>query len=130
MPRHVVLLLARRQGRVLMVHDARDNAWGLPAGDARPARSARRVVAELVQAWAPGVPATGPSRRFRHRTYAEDLRFQVWEVAGTGRRALAGTGDGTQRHAKWVDPAHLGRLPVRAPTLKALKGLPEKPNKS
>jgi hypothetical protein len=71
----------------------------------------------------------GPKHRFRHRTYAEDLHYEVWETADAAPRATArGRAETSARStapsgARWADPRRLGGLPLRGPTLKALKKL-------
>jgi A/G-specific adenine glycosylase len=102
-----VLLLARR-GRSIYLEQAATRtgmAWTLPRAGTRAA--AVELGFEL--------RAGGPLTSFRHRTYSEDLRIDV--CAATARR-------GTRRaKGRWFDPEALDQLPLRAPTLKAIKRL-------
>ena len=102
-----MLLLARR-GRSIYLELAATRtglAWTLPRAGTRAA------AAELGFELRAGDPLTS----FRHRTYSEDLRIDV--CAATARR-------GTRRaKGRWFDPEALDRLPLRAPTLKAVKRL-------
>jgi len=113
---HHVLLVARRGPRVFLIpgEGAHGAGWTLPSAPAID--SARDSALRLARGVFRSAAKVRLSGRFRHRTYAEDLQFEVWETSGTTPRALTGGG-------KWVNPAALGELPVRAPTLKALKRL-------
>lgn len=129
--RRIVMLLARRGARVLLVPDPRKapGAWSLPFAEATTSTPARTAAALLSRAWGVGPPHDQPKHRFRHRTYAEDLHFEVWEAKASKRpRGASGEaaplpGRSPGAGATWTDPARLGDLPVRGPTLKALKEL-------
>jgi len=102
-----VLLLARR-GRSIYLEQAATptgTAWTLPRARTRAA------AAKLGFALRSGDPLTS----FRHRTYAEDLRIDV--CAATASRGVR------RKKGRWFDPEILDRLPLRAPTLKAIKRL-------
>jgi A/G-specific adenine glycosylase len=109
-----VLLLARSREEVLLVPDADAGrtAWTLP--QAVIARAGARAAARITaRAHGLGVRAIrGPVATFRHRTFSHDLVFEVWSAGGPIAAATAG---------RWVRPSELERLPVRAPTLKALR---------
>jgi A/G-specific adenine glycosylase len=127
-----VLLLARRGRSVYLEEDATPTgrAWTLPRVRARaskgvappsgppaaartvPPAAARAVAARHGLSLEPGTLLAA----FRHRTYADDLSIEVWAAA---------PGPGTARRSggRWVTPAGLKRLPLRAPTLKALHRL-------
>ncbi|HEU4334323.1 MAG TPA: A/G-specific adenine glycosylase [Candidatus Eisenbacteria bacterium] len=116
---HRVLLLVRRGSRILLLPDPSDAGatWAppsvaLPEGGAP--RSARAALA-LAQAHGGDGPPRGPVRRFRHRTYAHDWTVEVWEVGAKPRHDWA--------NGRWATRAALAGLPVRAPTVKALKDL-------
>ena len=131
-PERHVLLIARRAGRVLLVPGTecrggtvQSVTWTLPTSPV-PTRAAdggsaaRKLAKALIGAPgagpANGIQVVGPKARFRHRTYAQDLHFEVWE---------AKTGPRTRAAGQWVDCVKLATLPLRAPTLKALKHLQE-----
>ncbi len=134
-----VLLLVRARGRVLLVPDDADGraAWtlpwtGLPAprastdAPAAAAAAASRGSAGLRAARAlakrlglPPRAVRGPVQQFRHRTFAHDLSIEVWE-ADAGAPGALRRGPGSRR---WVRPASPDHLPLRAPTLKALRHL-------
>ncbi len=131
-PARLVLLLVRSRGRVLLVPDVANGraAWTLPEAaplarraatrgpDAAGLRAARGLAKRL------GLPAgavRGPVQSFRHRTFAQDLSIEVWEAGPDTPGALAGS-PGPHR---WVRPSSPDHLPLRAPTLKALKNLRE-----
>jgi A/G-specific adenine glycosylase len=113
-----LLLVARRAGSVLLVPDASAEGatWTLPTATLRGntgsgARAARALAGRL------GQPreVRGPLARFKHRTFSHDLALELWEVASpTASPTRAG---------RWVTTRELDRLPVRAPTLKALSKL-------
>jgi A/G-specific adenine glycosylase len=129
-PERHVLLIARRGSRVLLVpgttppgRAAQGGTWTLPTSPvaARAAdggSAARKLARALIAAGAGAVrvQVIGPKARFRHRTYAQDLQFEVWEVKTAARGPAPG---------RWVDRVKLATLPLRAPTLKALKHLQE-----
>jgi A/G-specific adenine glycosylase len=128
--RRLVMLLARRGARVLLVPDAGKSsaAWSLPSSDAATAASARQAAARLSRRWGVGPPLDPPKHRFRHRTYAEDLHVEVWETEVPKRTRGVSVDPAPpprppRSGATWADPARLADLPVRGPTLKALKGL-------
>ena len=118
-----VLLLTRRAGRVLLVPDAteRGATWTLPtmtaanAGAAAPEAAARALARRLGHAG----DVRGPIARFRHRTFSHDLAFEVWESPAPAPARAAPT----SREVRWAAPGDLDRLPLRAPTLKALNKL-------
>jgi A/G-specific adenine glycosylase len=112
-----VLLLVRDRGRILLVRDGANGrqAWTLPE-HAVAARSSARLAARSA-ARVLGLTSgalRGPVASFRHRTFSHDLAFDVWEAEGEAR---------TDRGARWVRPAEFRRLPIRAPTLKAVRCL-------
>jgi A/G-specific adenine glycosylase len=112
-----VLLVVRNRGRFLLLRDGAEGrrAWALPectVAARSSALAAARSAARLL-----GLPASalrGPVTGFRHRTFSHDLGFEVWETKGRAR---------LDREALWARPADLARLPVRAPTLKAIRFL-------
>jgi hypothetical protein len=124
-----ILLVARRGKRVLLTPGAAaGSAWALPnarvptrprrddsAARARTAALSRTAARRLARALFAEADVTGPRGLFSHRTYSEDLRFEVWE-AKPGR-------SGTPRGGEWVDPSRLGERHLRSPTIKALKVL-------
>ncbi|HYJ32659.1 MAG TPA: A/G-specific adenine glycosylase [Candidatus Binatia bacterium] len=144
--RRVVMLLARRGAKILLVNGEAGGSrgasdakgWSLPMADtAAKARegtagttpqgtegAARAAAVRLSRTWTKGAPVTGPTRRFRHRTYAEDLHFEVWESLDPPSKGSAAA------EARWVDPARLDELPLRGPTLKAVKGLRRRPERA
>ena len=100
-----VLLLARR-GRSIYLEKASTKtgtAWTLPRATTR--EGAAQLGFKLSQ--------DEPLTSFRHRTYAEDLRIEVLAATATQRR----------RQGRWFAPDDLHRIPLRAPTLKAIKRL-------
>jgi len=109
-----VLLLARSANRVLLTRSV-SAAWTLPVAEADKgaAAAARRLTRDLGL-----TPAAvhGLVARFRHVTFAENVAFEVWETAiARPPRKIPG--------GRWVFPQSLDNLPVRAPTLKALRKL-------
>jgi A/G-specific adenine glycosylase len=105
-PAGEVLLLARRGRSIYLEKGATPTgtAWTLPRA------TTRHAAARLGFVLQGGEPLTF----FRHRTYAEDLRIEVCAAtAALGRRAKG----------RWFALDALDRLPVRAPTLKAIKRL-------
>jgi hypothetical protein len=127
------MLLARRGGRILLVPDPAEagDVWTLPTAAA--AGRGERAAAALARGLGKPGPLRGPIATFRHRTYAQDIEFEVWESTlapggrpeAAGRRAPAAAGGPSSAAEKWVSPGALDTLPVRAPTLKAVKGLRE-----
>ena len=116
-----VLLLVRRRERVLLIPDANPGraAWTLPEATLAPGSVTPSEIRTAIRsaARAHGLdprPLRGPLTSFRHRTFSHDLVFEVWEAGGPAGR-------GGRR--RWAYPGELDRLPLRAPTLKALKGL-------
>ena len=116
-PKRRLLLVARRASSVLLVPNriSGTNGWTLPVSDV-PSHTGRAAARRLADSLFRKTPAVELRARFRHRTYSEDLQFQVWEAAAPIglRRDTAG---------RWVGYRELGRLPLRGPTLKALKRL-------
>jgi A/G-specific adenine glycosylase len=118
--RHV-LLLARSRGRVLLIRDSapRRLAWTLPEIIVTGRGSARRAAEAAAGSLGirPG-RLTGRTATFRHRTFSHDIAFQVWEATGAADR---------RRGARWVRPKELAKLPVRSPTLKAIRAFGVEP---
>ena len=116
-PAHRVLLLARSSKRLLLTRMAGESGatWTLPMADAsRGGSAAAKGLARGLGL--PPAALRGPVARFRHITFAEIVSFQVWEAAvPQPPRRIPGT--------KWVFPQSLPSLPVRSPTLKALRKL-------
>jgi A/G-specific adenine glycosylase len=115
-PERRVILLARRNGRVLLVPDPaeRGTVWTLPTAatsgeGARTARSLARLHGQQGD-------LLGPVARFRHRTFSHDICFEVWESVSRG-------GASTRGPIRWAAPSAIQKLPVRAPTLKAINKL-------
>jgi len=117
--RSFVLLLARRGARVLLIREEETAkaTWGLPSAPAERSTDPRTLAARLSRSLALNGKIHGPTLRFRHRTYAEDLRFEVYETDAKERANPYGRG------TRWADPARLEALPLRSPTLKALRKL-------
>lgn len=111
-----VILLARRNGRFLLVPDPADGGvvWTLPTATARGdgARAAR----SLARRYGQGGELRGPVAQFRHRTYSHDICFEVWENDSRGGSEASATG-------RWTAPNAIQKLPVRAPTLKTINRL-------
>ena len=115
-----VLILARRGRSIYLEEEATPTgpAWTLPRVRTRAAKSlappaaARALAARHGLSLEPG----GRLTAFRHRTYADDLSIEVWSAAPSGRA------EGRPR-GRWMTASALERLPLRAPTLKALKRL-------
>ena len=112
-----ILILVRSRGRVLLVRDGspRRLAWTLPEMVV-PGRASARRAAEAA-AGSLGIPAgllAGPSAKFRHRTFSHAIAFEVWVAEGGPDRGA---------DARWVRPRDLSKLPVRGPTLKAIRAL-------
>jgi len=98
-----VLLLARR-GRSIYLEKAATKTgitWTLPSVTTRESAASLGFK-----------PLGEPLTSFRHRTYAHDLRIEV--LAATASRS---------RRGRWFTPDDLDGLPLRAPTLKAIKRL-------
>jgi len=125
-----VLLLARSASRLLLTRAlskpsgarggrapaaAGPTAWTLPTAEAskNPAAAARRLARDL---GLPDEAVRGPVARFRHITFAEHVSFEVWETTSTRQpRKIPG--------GRWVFAHSIEELPVRAPTLKAIRKL-------
>ena len=111
-----VMLLARNGGRLLLIPDpgSHEPAWTLPSA---PKNGKGEHVARAL-ARRHGLRGTvqGPAAQFRHRTYSHDLEIEVWVTSSAPGTPPSATG-------RWAAPGALGRLPMRAPTLKAIKGL-------
>jgi A/G-specific adenine glycosylase len=110
-----ILLLVRSGDRFLLVRDGSNGhpAWTLPESGVAPRSSSRAAAGNAARSL--GLPpgeVKGPVASFRHRTFSHDLAFDVWEVEGAARRG---------RGVRWVRPGELARLPVRSPTLKAMR---------
>ena len=116
-PDRRILLLARSRGRVLLLRDGRPNtpSWTLPEVPLT-GRAAARSAAEGAAGSLGLDPGrvSGPAARFRHRTFSHDIAFEVWVAEGA-----AGAGRG----GRWTRPGDLAKLPVRSPTLKAIRAL-------
>src|SRR6185503_4820798 len=95
----------------------RDEAsWSLPYARVAAARSSSRSARALAKRHLPSAaPPSGPRLQFKHRTYSHDLSFEVWST-DLATRPLA-----PHAEALWAGPSRLRTLPLRAPTLKALK---------
>ena len=131
--RRIVMLLARRGAKILLLNGeaagnaAEPKAWSLPLMETKTATS-RSAAVRLSRTWTKGSPVEGPTRRFRHRTYAEDLHFEVWEsLCPPPERSAGKAATALKTEVRWVDPTRLDELPLRSPTLKAVKGLRRSP---
>ncbi|HEU4765445.1 MAG TPA: hypothetical protein VFT93_07310, partial [Candidatus Eisenbacteria bacterium] len=131
--RRIVMLLARRGAKILLLNGeaagnaAEPKAWSLPLMETKTATS-RSAAVRLSRTWTKGSPVEGPTRRFRHRTYAEDLHFEVWEsLCPPPERSAGKAATALKSEVRWVDPTRLDELPLRSPTLKAVKGLRRSP---
>ena len=111
-PERRLLLVARRDRRVLLVPETGDSSWTLPTAILRSRGTASAARALAARHCLMGID---PERAgsFQHRTYSHDLTFEVW-TAETGSEGAEGL---------WATPAQLRSLPLRAPTLKALKAI-------
>ena len=130
-----VLLVTRRGGRVLLVPDAaeRGATWTLPTATviAATAASVRATAAAAPEAAARALArrlghagnVRGPIARFRHRTFSHDLAFEVWESPAAPAPRGAPNETDAPKEIRWAAPRDLDRLPLRAPTLKALNKL-------
>ncbi len=114
-----VILLVRRNGRVLLVPESAENSrvWSLPTA---PSKGRGKRAAEVL-ARGLGQPGDlrGPTARFRHRTFSHDLEFQVWETESPPGKAPGGAW-------RWADPKSIERIPLRGPTIKAINRLRSK----
>jgi A/G-specific adenine glycosylase len=118
-PERRVILLARRNGRVLLVPDPAERGivWTLPtaAASGEGARTAR----SLARLHGQQGDLVGPVARFRHRTFSHDICYVVWENDSqnwSGHPVLG----------RWATPGAIRKLPVRAPTLKTINKLHRK----
>ena len=113
--RHVILL-ARKSGRFLLIPDPADGGavWTLPTAAARgdSARTARALARRHGQRG----ELRGPVAQFRHRTFSHDICFEVWENDSRN-------GSEDPIPGRWAAPGAIRKLPVRAPTIKAIKKL-------
>jgi A/G-specific adenine glycosylase len=113
-----VLLLLRRKSRYLLLPDPLDGGATLspPSAVVRGDGPSARVARELGRAHGAVVDPRGPSRTFRHQTYSHDYTIEVWEAEALARGLPALEG------SRWSARGELSRLPLRATTLKAIKG--------
>ena len=115
-----LLLLVRRRGRILLTPegDERHEEWSLPSAlltsRGGPA-TRRRAARDLAAAFGLARPPEGPVHEFRHRTFSSDVRYEVWRLEADRGIAL--------ERGRWVKPGDLTGLPVRSPTLKAVRCL-------
>lgn len=113
-----LLLLASAGDRVLLVPDSDASAsWTLPyarlGASTSPPRAARALAARhLERAASP----SGPLAVFQHRTFSHNMTYEVWSLK-------LGRGMETRDSGVWVTRRQRRGLPLRAPTLKALKHL-------
>jgi len=108
-----LLLLARYGDRVLLVPD--ESSWTLPTrrlGRSPGSRAAKALAARYLATSGADIR---PEHRFQHRTYSHDLSCEVWSLDLTKDEAISGA------NSRWATRAQLRALPLRAPTLKALK---------
>jgi A/G-specific adenine glycosylase len=115
-----LLLLARRGDRVLLVPEdgTAGASWTLPSARLLAAAAtprAARALADRHLAPSSKAAPSGPKLTFQHRTYSHDLTFEVWSVDAVSESGAAGT--------LWATRAQLRKLPLRAPTIKALKNI-------
>lgn len=112
-----VLLLVRRGARVLLLPDPADAGATLapPSSRVRGRGDAGRVALALARAHGASAPSPMPSKTIRHRTFSHDYTVEVWEAPALPRR------DPRERE-RWSARSELLRLPVRAVTLKAIRG--------
>jgi hypothetical protein len=115
-----VLLLLRRRSRFLLIPDPLDGGATLapPTAVVRPGKPSARVARDLGRAHGALGDPRGPSRTFRHKTYSHDYTIEVWEA-----EAPAAPGGALRDGTRWSARGELQRLPLRATTLKAIKGL-------
>ena len=112
-----VLLLVRRGGRVLLLPDPADAGATLapPSSTVRERADSERVARALAREHGASAPSTEMTKTIRHRTFSHDYTVEVWEAAAKPAR------DARERE-RWCARADLSRLPVRAVTLKAIRG--------
>jgi A/G-specific adenine glycosylase len=116
-----VLLLARRRGRVLLVPDAEagGSSWTLPVASFGARTGAQAAARALAAALGLTLDPEGPASRFRHRTFSHDLAFEVWiSCPGAGRAATRAR---VACRTRWARPEDLDSVPLRSPTMKALR---------
>ena len=111
-----LLLLASAGERILVVPDeAEPTTWSLPWVTIAGSKSIRHAALALAGRHvipADGIP--GPRATFKHRTFSHDLSYEVWSLrvdVASRRRS----------DSRWATPAQLRKLPLRAPTLKAMR---------
>jgi A/G-specific adenine glycosylase len=112
-----LLLLASAGDRVLLVPDEADRraTWTLPYAKLHPSASSPRAAHALAaRHLEPGAAPSGPLATFRHRTFSHQMTYEVWALE-LERDAASGPG------RVWATRRQLRGLPLRAPTLKALK---------
>jgi hypothetical protein len=124
-----LVLLASAGSRVLLVPDEADEraTWTLPyvrlGASASPPRAARALAARHLEG--AGAPS-GPLATFQHRTFSHELTYEVWSLElnrGVGAQTAAAPGAVARGERLWATRRQLLGLPLRAPTLKALKNL-------
>ena len=114
-----ILLYATSGHKFLLVPDDADSraTWTLPyarGGGASSKRAARVLAARL---FGSSAAPEGPRASFRHRTFSHDLTYEVWSLEVPSRPSLDGA------KVRWATPGELRGLPVRAPTIKAIRNL-------
>jgi len=113
-----ILLLASAGDRVLLVPDESDAraTWTLPyarlGASASATRTARVLAARHVER---NAAPSGPLDTFQHRTFSHQMTYEVWSLK------LGATSAPSTRERVWATRRQLRGLPLRAPTLKALK---------
>lgn len=115
-----ILLVARSRGRVLLVPDGTEGhaAWTLPEAPVPGRGSAERTAHATARRHGLSADTVrGPLASFRHRTFSHDLTFEIWEADAKGSTRKS---DSQAAH-RWLLPEALAGLPLRAPTLKALR---------
>ena len=128
-----LLLVARDGDRVLLVPDEGEAraSWTLPFARVGSSASTQRAARALaVKHLRPGTAPASLGFTFQHRTYSHDFTFEVWsiEIRDNLRRGkliptMFQAPKGAATDTLWATRAQLRRLPIRAPTLKALKRL-------
>jgi hypothetical protein len=107
---------------VLLVPDGavKGAAWTLPEAPVTARGSAERAARATARRHGLSADAVrGPLAEFRHRTFSHDLIFEIWEADGTGPTRTSSV----RAAHRWLLPGALEALPLRAPTLKALRRL-------
>ncbi len=124
-----LLLLASSGDRVLLVPDEADErvTWTLPyarlSASTSPLGTARALAARHLKR---GVAPSGPLATFQHRTFSHQMTYEVWSLElgrGPGAQGPPSPDAPPQRERVWATRRQLRGLPLRAPTLKALKNL-------